>query len=335
VPLSQRARRLILLLFVAAGLAPTTWLYEPPPPRIRTLDLEFQALHRPPPGELARQLGPFRLERAWRMTSRFSYFGGYSALLPLGGGRLLAFSDRGLRLAFSPPGTRWQPPSIGLIVDLGDRSWELSDAESATIDPVSRKVWVGWENANTITRHTLAFAAFQQTWPRVMRAWGGNLGPEAMVRLADGRFVVLREGFSGLFENRLHQALLFAGDPVAGVPPRVFSFAGPAGFSPTDMAQLPDGRVLILMRRLIWPLPARFAGRIVIADPADIREGKAWHSQALATLESPLPIDNFEGLAIEPRANGQVTVWLISDDNGAVMQRTLLWKLALDPARVR
>ena len=52
----------------------------------------------------------------------------------------------------------------------------------------------------------------------------------------------------------------------------------------------------------------------------------------LTRLEAPLPVDNFEGLAITPAAGGKVHVWLISDDNQAVTQRTLLWRLELDLA---
>jgi hypothetical protein len=165
-----------------------------------------------------------------------------------------------------------------------------------------------------------------------MRDWGDNSGPEAMTRLADGRFLVLREGFDGLLKRSRHRALLFAGDPVEGMLPEHFDFAGPRGFNPTDMAQLPDGRVLILMRRVVWPFPPHFAGRIVLADPAEIGAGRVWRGTVVAQLASVLPVDNFEGMAIEPRGDGRLTVWLISDDNQAALQRSLLWKLALDPA---
>ena len=159
------------------------------------------------------------------------------------------------------------------------------------------------------------------------------------VKDPDGRFIVLEEGFDGFLESRRHQALLFARDPLLGDQPVQFAFAGDAAFSPTDMAQLPDGRVLILMRRLIWPFPLRFSGRIMIADPAAIRPGGVWRASEVAKLDAPLPVDNFEGIAIQPhspddRKDGQVTVWLISDNNNAATQRTLLWKLVLHPARL-
>ena len=170
--------------------------------------------------------------------------------------------------------------------------------------------------------------------PPQMRGWGVNLGPESLVRLRDGRFIVLREGFDGWFDNRHHRALIFAGDPVDDPHGAEFTFIGPRGFKPVDMAQLPDGRVLILMRKLVWPMPMRFAGRIAIADPRAIRPGGEWRADSVAMLSSSLPIDNFEGMAIVPRGDRQVVVWLISDDNQAVSQRTLLWKLIVDPTRL-
>jgi hypothetical protein len=157
-----------------------------------------------------------------------------------------------------------------------------------------------------------------------------------MARLSDGRFIVLREGFGGrdddayLGGNR-HEALLFAGDPVDDARPIRGSLVGPDNFYPTDIAQIPDGRVLIVMRRLVWPLPIRLATRIVLADPAALHAGADWHATLLARINSTLPSDNFEGIAVVPMADGRLRVWLISDGNGAYTQRTLLWKMTLDP----
>jgi hypothetical protein len=145
---------------------------------------------------------------------------------------------------------------------------------------------------------------------------------------------VLQEATTGWNEERLHRAVIFPGDPTRPGEPDRFTFAGPDRFSPVDMAQLPDGRVLVLMRRLVWPMPFRFAGGIALADPADIRSGGTWRAREVAKLSSQLPLDNFEGIAVEPRGDGKLTVWLISDDNQALSQRTLLWKMALDPERL-
>ncbi len=63
------------------------------------------------------------------------------------------------------------------------------------------------------------------------------------------------------------------------------------------MALLPDGRVLILFRGLKF-FPPGFAVRLALADPAEIRLGKVWHWQDVGAIESPVPMDNYEGLAV-------------------------------------
>ena len=294
----------------------------------------MRALPLPDRARLRQHLGPFELEGVWQLQSPNTDFGGYSALLALGDGQLLAFSDFGYALRFSAPGARQVPSQLRSVYPIATMSKASRDCESATRDPATGTIWLGWEDRNAVTRHAADFSQQATIRPPAMRHWSGNLGPEAMVRLMDGRFIVLAEGFTGWFESRLHEALLFPGDPTSGVAPQRFAFDGPEQFSPVDMAQLPDGRVLVLMRRAVWPLPFRFAGRIALADPARIRAGGVWPAREVASLTSSLPVDNFEGIAVEPRGDGRLTVWLISDDNRAVTQRTLLWKLALDPARL-
>jgi hypothetical protein len=56
-----------------------------------------------------------------------------------------------------------------------------------------------------------------------------------------------------------------------------------------------------------------------------------WRTDTLADLQLPLPMDNYEGLAIEPADTGNLALWLISDDNNMRYQRTLLLKLEWRP----
>lgn len=326
----------MLACALLAALLAITWLREPIIPKGESQTLTFTPLAAPPPDELKRHLGAFRLAGAWRMTADNGQFGSYSALTALPDGRLLAASDRGGLLWFAPPGATGRTV-IGEIA-AGLRKRDL-DIESMTRDPVSGAIWLGWETTNSISRHDSGLRrglrGMVKVDPAAMRDWGGNSGPEAMTRLPDGRFIVLREGFDSFSDQRTHRAALFAGDPAERARSQRFRFEGPERFSPTDMALLPDGRALILMRRLVWPFPARFAGRLALADPADIRPGETWRARQVASLTSSLPVDNFEAMAIQPRADGQAVVWLLSDDNIAATQRTVLWKLIVDPAALR
>ena len=298
------------------------------------------ALRIPETADLAPHLGAFRLEGAWHLRSRFDTFGGYSALLIDEAGHFTAFSDNGTWLHLARPGAAPFAPLAGLTVPDLAAADESTDTESVAHDPDTGAMWTGWETSNLIIRHDARGRETGRVKPSAMAGWPVNKGAEAMVRLADGRFVVLCECFAP-WSRQHHPAVVFAGDPVDGTQPASgFRFVGLPNFRPVDMAQLPDGRVLVLMRRLIWPMPPRFAGAILVADPAQIKADGEWHGTVVARLSSSLGVDNFEAMAIEPgaiepRADGAVTVWLLSDDNRAVTQRTLLWKLAVDPVALR
>jgi len=326
--------RIVLILLLILGLAPGTWWRAPR--AVPNHDQRVDVVGLDLPGGCCR-LGPFRLAEAWQLTSPNDDFGGYSALLPAGGGRLLALSDKGFALDFAKPGSAAAPARQWPLLGDAPARKQSRDIESATRDPATGRVWIALEGRNAVARFAPGMRLEALRQPDEMRSWPQNTGPEAMVRLADGRFVILSESYAGWEDGSGHPALLFAQDP--DVPQRAvrFRFAGAAGYRPTDMAQLPDGRVLVLMRRLVWPMPARFAGKILLADPAAIRAGGVWPAIELADLSRPLPVDNFEALAIEPAqgpsaSQGHVTVWLMSDNNDAATQRTLLWRLDLDPA---
>lgn len=290
----------------------------------------------PPRSVLERYLGPFQMEGAWQLKAMNGRVFGYSAMIAQPDGGLLAFNDSGDTLRFSPPGagrSKARAKRIAFRDPVREKAGR--DVESVAYDTARGRYWVGMEGLNVVTRLSPDLRETGRVAPAGMAGWGVNTGAEAMMRLPDGRFVALREIPPSLGEPRLHDALLFGADPIKRPDAQKFGFDGPDNFSAVDMALLPDGRALILMRRLLWPMPMRFAGRIVIADTARIRPGKVWHSAPLASLASVLPVDNFEAIAAVPRPDGRITVWLMSDDNAMrVLQRTLLWKLSVDPKQL-
>lgn len=327
-------RRIIALILLIAGLAPGTWWRTPTiaPPDKFTMRVE--ALPVPPAPIQTSHLGHFKLVGVWKLQSRTQWFGGFSSLLIDTDGQFLALSDQGAVLRFARPGAPQRDAKLKTVFpgDLGDK--EDRDIESATYDDGSKTFWLGLESTNSIVRMRLQDGHFFQTGrsePPGMKDWGINSGPESLVRLADGRFLTMREATIGRFERERHAGLIFAGDPVESPDGEKFTMLAPAGFDPTDALQLPDGRVLVLLRRVVWPMPARFAGKLAIADPASLRNGGFWKLEEVAKLSSSLPVDNFEGIAAELRADGRLNIWLISDANTSAFQRTLLWKLIVDP----
>lgn len=320
-------------MILLIGVALTTW-FRSERVLVKPDDtLRFTALPLPPAAVLRAHLGAFRLAGVWHMTLGSWKFGGYSALVALPDGDMLAVADNGRFLTFKPPGAGPYTPLLGTLLSDEHNDKRSVDTESATRDPKTGTLWLGLEYRNAIVRLDSRWKETGRVEPRSMARWGRNSGAEAMVRLRDGRFIVLSEGAREWLWPRTHEGVLFPGDPVeqpqAG---QGFTFAGPTGFDPVDMAQLPDGRVLVLMRTLIWPLPERFAGRLAIGDPREIRPGGTWKVTEVARLASTLPVDNLEGMAVQPNRDGTLTVWLISDDNQTRLQRTLLWKLVVDPA---
>jgi hypothetical protein len=325
-------RRLLIVLLLC-GLAPGLWVRTQRAPPNHDQRITVAAL------SLASgccRIGPLRLDAVWHLTSANSDFGGYSGLVRIAPGRLLAVSDRGYFLDFPDPtpvaSAVQSDANIGPIFAEQGKSKKNRDVEAATFDPVSRRLWLALEGSNLITRHGADLSRQALSVPAAMHFWPPNKGPEAMVRLRDGRFVALAEAFPDWLNHSHHAGLLFPGDPAEGVVPQGFTFGGPEGYRPTDMAQLPDGRVLVVMRRLLWPLPVRASARIVLADPAQIKPNGLWQSTEIARLASPQPVDNFEAIAIDQARDGKIIVWLMSDDNRAASQRTLLWRMTLDPA---
>lgn len=323
-------RRRVLALLIALGLGLATWLRSTPLPSDDRPNLTLERLTLDP---TCCRLGPLRLEAAWQLTSRHSAFGGYSALLTEPQGRLLAFSDRGYYLEVSKPDGPARPPRFGVTLSDRRQLKNNRDVESATREPQTGRIWLALEGRNAIARHDadLRREAFREE--RDWKGWSNNAGAEAMVRLTDGRFVVLCECRTSWLGVQ-HPAFLYAGDPTSGIKGQAFTFEGGGGYRPTDMAELPDGRVLILARRLLWPMPARFAIKVLIADPAEIRPGQVWNAKDLGELSGGWPVDNYEGLAIERQADGSLIAWIISDENGAASQRVLLLKVAIDEARL-
>lgn len=121
---------------------------------------------------------------------------------------------------------------------------------------------------------------------------------------------------------------MFDGDPIdKRTKATRFSLKGLQGYDPVDATAAPDGRVLVLLRKLSWGVPPGFASALMVVDPADITEGATISGTMLAELPDTMPIDNFEGMALSQEADGQTYLWLIADNNLMQIQRSLLMKL--------
>jgi hypothetical protein len=103
--------------------------------------------------------------------------------------------------------------------------------------------------------------------------------------------------------------------PACVLRPRV---ALPRDFALVGMSTLPGGRVAELLRAYDVVRGSRISLRVLVGTMEIARMDMA----------RPMTVDNFEGVAALPRADGRVRFYIISDDNASATQRTLL--LAFD-----
>ena len=318
-------RRIAAALILTVLCAPGTLLRSDvgwtPPEIITTSEVEFDRDTGTPGWEV---------DGIWEMRGEGLLFGGYSALIALPDDRLVAFSDRGSRFTFDEPsgGGAYRQVARQRLTEA--RESDYPDIEGAAYDPASGTYWLSFENDHSID----SFAADHTPGPaREMmevadgQGWSNNGGAEAFTRLSDGRFIIVPEGE--------RTGLVFGEDPVRGGGFQTFDYVPPvAGHGATDMAQLPDGRVLMLLRNVDvgGGLPP-FESKIVIGPAPE--PGVPWVPRIALDLEGVIPRDNYEGIALRQQDDGRVAVWLISDDNMSVLQRTLVVRLLLDPAKLK
>ena len=94
-----------------------------------------------------------------------------------------------------------------------------------------------------------------------------------------------------------------------------------SGYRPTDAAGLPDGGALVVERR--FTLLGGFSGRVTRVAPGALRPGSVIEPTEILRLAPPLPVDNWEGIAVA-RWQGRTLVALVSDDNTSILQRSML-----------
>jgi hypothetical protein len=275
--------------------------------------------------------GQLTLLGGWELDApRSRQFGGWSALR-VEGDRFTVIGDYGSVLRFRQ--TRFGRAIDARIDPLPTgcgRQDDKRERDSESLAAAPDGWWIGYEFDNRLCKVTPDFArAISLRRPREMAAWRDKYGAEALLRLADGRYLAFAE--RGLTDVGSRPLLVFSGDPA---DPRTTvaqrTYVPPPGFSPTDAAQLPDGRILVLNRR--FGIATLFTSALVVVDPQALEREAPVTGTVVARLAPPTLHDNFEGLAVTVE-DGRPIVWLISDDNFMSWQKTYLLKFALDPPR--
>jgi len=324
----MRAFKLALLIL---ALLPTIYLREQkrrvklPYPPIMAVDL-MPALRA---GGIP-DTGTLHLVGAWRFVSKGRNLGTFSGLARTDGG-FVTVGDRGAVMWFSRP-DRPGPWSLRLtrLVPLDWRKVRFpTDAESVAIVPGSCDLVVGYEDAPVLERYSPDLARRTQIAVPALAEWPPNQGPEAMTLLADRRMVIVAENYARWFDRTRHVGLIFPGVPRSGEAPARFELSLPAGYRPSELAQMPDGRLLVLGRHFSI---TGFRSLIAIFAVRDVRPGAKITPKVIARIDDQRIRDNYEGMTVTREADGSQLVWLIADSNEMVWaQRTLVLKLRIGP----
>jgi hypothetical protein len=311
------------VLLLAMALLATITRPDPPPPPPGPGNGVMLATPLPldPTAPARADVGGLHFLGGWRLASRDGRFGGLSAM-HIEAGEVTALSDVGMVIRFIvPPAGASRLPVRFDPVEAGPgsrrRKWNR-DTEGLLI--AGDTAWIAYEHHNMVWRYRRGdwTRELGHARPEAMRRWGGNRGPEALIRLADGRFLVFAEGRDD--GAATSEAVLFDGDPsVPGTASRTLAYPRPAGFRATDAALLPDGRFLVLNRR--FRLFEGWSARLVVAR----LDGDRLETREVAALMPPLAVDNMEALALT-QEGGRTIVWLASDDNFSPLQQTILLK---------
>lgn len=280
-----------------------------------------------PGGGWPRQIGALVPVGGVTLHSYDPAFGGFSALA-IRGGRTILLSDGGNVLSFALRGGRVEN-ARGYVLPAGPgRGWRRADrdTESLALDPAIGAAWIGFENHNEIWRYPPGFVGgARRGRPAAMREWRFNAGAESLVRLADGRFLaVAEEGPT----RKTRSALLFSGDPSAkGTRVERLLIRRPPGYNPSDAAQLPNGDVLILMRRYSFPL--RFSALLLRIPLSELRSRHVATGGVIARLGPPLVDENCEGLAVTVE-QGRTMLWIATDNDLMPLRPSYLLKFRLE-----
>ncbi len=269
----------------------------------------------------------------FELASKDSRFGGLSGLaLSEDGNHLYAISDRGYWLT-----ARLHHDSQGVL--RGVDSWQMAylltpsgstlkgsmrDAEALVRDRDGSFI-VGFERNPRLWRYPAsreAFALPPQSLPLPADLFKApsNGGLEALAILPDRRFVLITERYKN--ENGTTKGWIMDRNRFSSI-----SYLQSDGFEPTDISPLPNGDLLLLERR--YNLLKGAIVRVVRLPANGIRPGARLKGEELALLEPPFEVDNFEGLAVRQHPTAGTLLYMISDDNYSLLQRTLLLQFRL------
>lgn len=280
-------------------------------------------------------VGPLEFLAGYELSSESEYWGGLSGMvIAADGAELTAIADTGrwYRIGLTHEGAGkligFRSAESGWLLDTKSqppRKKVNGDAEAVTALP-DGSLLVAYENNHRLWLYkdagngALTQRAVVAGAPKAIAELPHNGGIEAMARLPSGEYLLLSE--SGLTAD---------GDRLGWIGRRgkwaELRLAPLGSFEPSDLALLPDGNLLLLERRV--SLLEGFVNRLSLIDGATVQPGAVLQPQQLAILAAPLSVDNLEAVAARSAPDGSTLIYVVSDDNQRLLQRTVLLQFRL------
>lgn len=262
------------------------------------------------------------------LKSENARFGGLSGLLVDAAGKgFTAVTDRGSlitgTLDYDGAGDLVGVSEVDLSPLIGTDGKPLTDktevdAESLALDGTGGLL-VAFEHKHRIWRYPLGGGAPEVIQPpRELHLAPSNDGIEALTRLTDGTLLAISEGFQAGGMSGLG-VVTWVGD---GEFWSILSYAMIPRYAPTAATTLDNGDVLVLERQFSMATGA--VVRVRRLDVAKVQPAAHVQTDRVADLFPPLTVENFEGLASRTGPKGESLLYMVSDDNFHVLQRTLL-----------
>lgn len=276
------------------------------------------------------------------LRSRHRRFGGLSGLhVSADGKRMLAISDTGrwveARLRYDRAGrlSGLRHAHIGRLRSPNGGNLRRRERDSETLArlPGGRlvvgfegvpRIWVYPPSKIPFARRPTALAV-----PETLRFASRNAGLEALAVLAGGHLFALAEDMAAPAPHGYgaHAGWLRAEGRWAAL-----AYDRVGIYRPTGAASLPPGTKhagdVVVIERALY-LFAGFSIRVMLMPGRAIKPGARLRPRHLATLASPLTVDNFEGVAARRGPRGETLIYLVSDDNFSRAQRTYLMMFRL------
>ncbi|MBA3675860.1 MAG: esterase-like activity of phytase family protein [Sphingosinicella sp.] len=315
----------LLLLLLLATFAPAR-LHQPPNIPAH-LQIRFDPVPLDEDAPARRRIGGLTYLGGWALRGNDPRFGGISAI-HVEGGEAVSVTDRGSVIRFPLPGVPGgSAPRLSALGGGPGSNAGKRNRDSEAMVVANGRMWISFEYRNALWRYDpTGRQADAVALPPAMARWSRKAGGEAMVRMKDGRFLILSEG--QLLPDGSTEALLFDGDPMRGGASVLrLRYRAPKGYRITDAALLADSRILFLNRRV--SLPDGITAKLTLGVLPELKEGALLTGREIASFRPPVIADNLEALSVQ-EGHERTIVWIASDDNFSPLQRTLLLKFALE-----